>query len=203
MIDLRAYGDVLFRIDEVMTKKYDELLKFDEKYFYSQNDFNRAFLAHMFDIEPKSINLNETKELLKEPIKTYFNEGTFYSLNKALKSFYSECEIKEWFNYGGKPYHFKLDLEASKTGIGKESLAKTDEIITTFKNARSVYDGANIQISSKAKTHAGIYALQGENISVMPFVLREIKNKAVISYANTYKQDEIISLKLNLKGVIA
>ena len=54
MIDLRTYDDILFRVDEVLGEKMREWLKFDERFFYDQNDFNRAFLAYTFDIEPKS-----------------------------------------------------------------------------------------------------------------------------------------------------
>nr|DAR66824.1 MAG TPA: tail protein [Caudoviricetes sp.] len=160
-------------------------------------------LAQSFDVDIESLSESATRELIKNAFEIHFYSGTFYSLNKALKSFYSQCKIKEWHKYGGEPYHFKLELEASNQGISKESLTKTDEIVNVYKNVRSVYDGATIKISSKSNLTAGAYIASGENISVMPYVLRELESKAVINYANTYKQDEIISIKLNLKGVIA
>nr|DAO67332.1 MAG TPA: hypothetical protein [Caudoviricetes sp.] len=33
MFDLRTYSDVLFRVDEVMSDKYGEWLKFDDRFF--------------------------------------------------------------------------------------------------------------------------------------------------------------------------
>ncbi|WP_257617163.1 hypothetical protein [Campylobacter pinnipediorum] len=33
MLDLRAYSDVLFRIDEVIQNKLDEYLIFDDRFF--------------------------------------------------------------------------------------------------------------------------------------------------------------------------
>ena len=160
-------------------------------------------LAQSFDADIDGLSEAAARELIKNAFEIHFYSGTFYSLNKALKAFYSQCEIKEWHEYGGEPYHFKLELEASNQGIDKESLTKTDEIVNVYKNVRSVYDGATIKISSKSNLTAGAYIASGENISVMPYVLRELESKAVINYANTYKQDEIISIKLNLKGAIA
>lgn len=194
MLDLRAYSDVLFRVDEVMSDKYGEWLKFDDRFFYSQNDFNRAFLAFMFDVEPKSSSLEETKELLKEPIKTYFNEGTFYSLNKALKAFYSECEIKEWHEYGGEPYRFKLILEASKKGISEASLKKTTEMIEVYKNVRSVYDGSVIKLTSSANVYAGVSLSAGATICVDPLTPRDIETSQSAYFACALKTENIINL---------
>lgn len=194
MFDLRAYSDVLFRVDEVMSEKYGEWLKFDDRFFYSQNDFNRAFLAFMFDVEPKSSSLEETKELLKEPIKTYFNEGTFYSLNKALKAFYSQCEIKEWHEYGGEPYRFKLILEAGENGISEASLKKTTEIIEAYKNVRSVYDGSVIKLASSANIYAGVCLSAGATICVDPFSPRDIATDENLFFACALKTENIINL---------
>lgn len=194
MLDLRAYSDVLFRVDEVMSEKYGEWLKFNDKFFYSQNDFNRAFLAFMFDVEPKSSSLEETKELLKEPIKTYFNEGTFFSLNKALKALYSECEIKEWHEYGGAPYHFKLILEASKKGISETSLKKTTEMIEVYKNVRSVYDGSVIKLTSSANIYAGVSLSAGATICVDPLAPRDIETSQSAYFACALKTENIINL---------
>lgn len=202
MLNLKAYSDELFRIDEVLTARYDEWLKFNEKYFYQQNDFNRAFLAYHFDLE-QNLNDDEIKPLLNEPLKNHFLEGTFYSLNKALKAFYTNTTLKEWHSYNGKPYHFKLELEATTQGISRESLAKTDEIVAKFKNVRSVYDGATIKISSKANTHIGAYLTQGESIEVYPFVLRELSTKSGFNAFNAIKQDEIISINLDLRGGVS
>ena len=194
MFDLRTYSDVLFRVDEVMSDKYGEWLKFDDRFFYSQNDFNRAFLAFMFDVEPKSSSLEETKELLKEPIKTYFNEGTFYSLNKALKAFYSECEIKEWHEYGGEPYRFKLILEVGEKGISEASLKKTSEMIEVYKNVRSVYDGSVIKLTSNTNIYAGVSLSAGATICVDPITPRDIETSQSAYFACALKTENIINL---------
>ena len=200
MIDLCTYDDILFRVDEVLGEKMREWLKFDERFFYDQNDFNRAFLAYTFDIEPKSTSLDETKELLKEPIKTYFDEGTFTALAKALKSLYSDTTLKEWHEYGGEPYHFKLEFEASNKGIDFTTLNKSDKTIEVYKNVRSVYDGASIKLKTTTKTKVASVALSGESVSVYPYQIKNIAINSSFYHALAIKTAEIIKLNLDLRG---
>lgn len=202
MLDLRAYNDVLFRVDEVFSSKMDEYLAFDERFFYNQTDLNRPYLAHQFDTEPKSLSIDETKELLKAPLKTYFFEGTSESLETGLKAYYGGASTKQWSEYGGEPYHFKLILDASK-GLSKEQVAKTDKLIKTYKNVRSVYDGANIKVGIKADVKAYSYAISGENISVYPYVVSNINEHAHFKFGATTQINEIISIPINTKQIFA
>ena len=202
MLDLRAYNDVLFRVDEVFAPKMDEYLAFDECFFYNQTELNRAYLAHQFDTEPKSLSIEETKELLKAPLKTYFFEGTSESLEAGLKAYYSGASTKQWSEYGGEPYHFKLILDASK-GLSKEQVAKTDKLIKTYKNVRSVYDGTNIKVGIKADVKAYSYAISGENVSVYPYVVSNINEHAYFKAGATTQINEIISIPINTKQIFA
>ena len=202
MLDLRAYNDVLFRVDEVFAPKMDEYLAFDERFFYNQTNINRAYLAHQFDTEPKSLSIEETKELLKAPLKTYFFEGTSDSLETGLKAYYSCASTKQWSEYGGEPYHFKLILDASK-GLSKEQVAKTDKLIKTYKNVRSVYDGASIKATASINLKAYSYTFSGENISVDRYVVSNINEHAHFKFGAATQINEIISIPINTKQIFA
>lgn len=201
MLDLRAYNDALFRVDEVFAPKMDKYLAFDERFFYNQTDVNRAYLAHQFDTEPKSLSIEETKELLKAPLKTYFFEGTSDSLETGLKAYYSGASTKQWSEYGGEPYHFKLILDASK-GLSKEQVAKTDKLIKTYKNVRSVYDGASIKAIANINLKAYSYTFSGESISVDPYVISKISQRASFKVGATTQINEIISMPINAIRVL-
>lgn len=202
MLDLRAYNDVLFRVDEVFAPKMDEYLAFDERFFYNRTELNRAYLAHQFDTEPKSLSIEETKELLKTPLKTYFFEGTSESLETGLKAYYSGASTKQWIEYGGEPYHFKLILDASK-GLSKEQVTKTDKLIKTYKNVRSVYDGASIKATASINLKAYSYTFSGESISIDPYVISNISQRASFKAGATTQINEIISIPINTKQIFA
>ena len=151
-------------------------------------------LAQSFDADIDGLSEAAARELIKNAFEIHFYSGTFYSLNKALKAFYSQCEIKEWHEYGGEPYRFKLILEAGENGISEASLKKTTEIIEAYKNVRSVYDGSVIKLASSANIYAGVSLSAGATICVDPFSPRDIATDENLFFACALKTENIINL---------
>lgn len=194
MIDLRTYDDTLFRVDEVMGEKMREWLKFDKRFFYEQDDFNRAFLAQTFDVEPASQSLEETKKLLDEPLKTYFFEGTFFTLQKALKSFYGDSTLKQWFSYGGEPYHFKVEIDLKDDSTDETRYKKLDTLIEQYKNVRSVFKGFNLIRSTKSEVFIGANETDKERLELFPSQIPSLLLNAPLSTSAAYAQSEQVSV---------
>ena len=194
MIDLRTYDDTLFRVDEVMGEKMREWLKFDKRFFYEQDDFNRAFLAQTFDVEPASQSLEETKKLLDEPLKTYFFEGTFFTLQKALKSFYGDSTLKQWFSYGGEPYHFKVEIDLKDDSTDETRYKKLDTLIEQYKNVRSVFKGFNLIRNTKSEVFIGANETDKERLELFPSQIPSLLLNAPLSTSAAYAQSEQVSV---------
>ncbi len=160
-------------------------------------------LAASFDVDIDGLSQSEARELIKNAFEIHYYSGTFYSLNKALKALYSDVRVKEWFDYSGLPYHFKLELDASKNGLSPQILKRSDELINKYKNVRSVYDGANIKAGIKADVKAYSYAISGENVSVYPYVVSNINEHAHFKFGATTQINEIISIPINTKQIFA
>lgn len=154
-------------------------------------------LAASFDVDIDGLSQNEARELIKNAFEIHYYSGTFYSLNKALKALYSDVRVREWFEYKGEPYHFKLELDASKNGLSPQILKRSDELINKYKNVRSVYDGASISISAKAIAKAYSCVLSGESISVDPYTVSNISQRASFGLGGTTQINEIISAPIN------
>ncbi|AQW81282.1 phage tail protein [Campylobacter pinnipediorum] len=155
----------------------------------------------MFDVEPKSRSLEETKELLKEQIKTYFNEGTFNAIEKALRGLYADTKISNWYEYDGEPYHFKIELDSSKNGVNFDELTKVDEIANTYKNVRSVFDGASIKVGINTNINAASFTSISEDIVIYPAQIKNISTNNNYFIGSYTKLAEIISTQtINLKG---
>ena len=159
-------------------------------------------LAASFDVDINGLNENEARELIKNAYEIHYYSGTFYSLNKALSALYADAKVKEWFDYAGPPYHFKLELDASKNGVSPQTLKRSDEIINTYKNVRSVYDGANIKVDINADVKAYSYTFSGENISVDPYVVSNISQRASFKVGATMQINEIISIPIDAIRVL-
>ena len=160
-------------------------------------------LAASFDVDIDGLNENEARELIKNAFEIHYYSGTFYSLNKALSALYADTKVKEWFEYSGLPYHFKLELDASKNGVNPQTLKRSDEIINTYKNVRSVYDGASIKATASINLKAYSCTFSGESISVDPYVISNINQRASFKAGATTQINEIISIPINTKQIFA
>ncbi|WP_052137593.1 phage tail protein [Campylobacter sputorum] len=189
MFDLRTYSDEVFRVDEVLEKTLQKSLNFDTKFFYKNNDFNSNFLVNTFDIDTQDKNSKEISELLIEPLKTHFLEGTKYSLQKALKTFFGDSEIFEWHEYNGKPYHFKVKgIDITNSGTDKNALNHLDKTINEYKNVRSVCESIEFTQNKKFKQFVGVAFNVAVSVNLYPSVetkLESIFTKEISSYTHT------------------
>jgi len=77
------------------------------------------------------------RKQLANAIDLHKFKGTKYALQKALEAVGVSGEIKEWFEYGGEPYRFKVDLGIKNKEITPELHQKLLELINKYKNERS------------------------------------------------------------------
>lgn len=70
------------------------------------------FLAYAFKVEFWDENLSEDKKraLIKKSLDLHRHKGTIWALEQVFEALKIEAEVKEWFDYAGEPYHFKVNL---------------------------------------------------------------------------------------------
>ena len=76
------------------------------------------------------------RQAVKECMLVHKYKGTKYAVETALRSMYNSAEVKEWFEYGGEPFHFQVTVYGSN-GSGLKTLYLK---ILYAKNLRSVMD---------------------------------------------------------------
>lgn len=110
----------------------------------------------------KNSSIESKRQAIKECLLIHRYKGTKYAVEAALRSIYKDVKVYEWFEYGGKPYHFKIIIYDSSNDQEKRDrvLAK----VQYYKNLRSVLEetifevGVNTDIAVKAAfTPCGIY----------------------------------------------
>ena len=96
-------------------------------------------LGWQFHIEGWDLakTVEEKRKLIKSAIELYRYKGTPYAIKKVLEALGLQGEVKEWFEYNGKPYHFKVDLGAQNREITPELRDKLLRLINEYKNERS------------------------------------------------------------------
>lgn len=75
-------------------------------------------------------------------------KGTKFALEEVFKIIDIEGNVTEWFEYKGKPYHFKISLDVSQKSLDENSINLLLLLIDEYKNVRSKLEKLNIYLTS-------------------------------------------------------
>jgi len=140
--NIQAFAGILDKIFSELTEQ--DLQKLFVYAIDSQPEEVLDWLAWQFHVEGYDLakTVEEKRNFVKNAIELHRYKGTKYAVKKVLSTLNLGGEVKEWFEYGGEPYRFKLDLffeELIKHGITltPEVQDKLIELINNYKNERS------------------------------------------------------------------
>lgn len=117
---LRIYS----RIDELPEELLD-ILAYDFKVDWWDGDYS----------------LEEKRKTLKDSWRVHRMLGTKAAVEAAISAIYPQTKVQEWFEYGGKPYYFKLQIDATDQDISSARHRRVLERVNFYKNLRSHLDG--------------------------------------------------------------
>ncbi len=124
-------------------------------------------LAYDFKVEWYEYNapLENKRQTIKECILIHKYKGTRYATETALRSIYPVSKVSEWFEYGGKPYHFKAEIHDSTND--REKCMKTIQKVRFTKNVRSILEETVYIAAAQIKADAfGGAKTVGQNINI-------------------------------------
>jgi phage tail P2-like protein len=132
-------------VEELLKKLFEELLeKTNAEVIYPNidqidNEELLDLLGWQFHIEGWDLakTVEEKRKLIKSAIELHRCKGTPYAIKKVLEALGLEGQVKEWFEYGGEPYYFKVDLGVQNREITPELRDKLLRLINDYKNERS------------------------------------------------------------------
>ena len=108
----------------------------------------------------------EKRNLLKSAIDIHRYKGTKYALKKVLETLNMSGDIREWFEYGGEPFHFKVLLNIFDRGLSDELEQQLLRLINKFKNKRSVLEAIEIFLTTNCTQNIYTYVLLGETVTI-------------------------------------
>ncbi len=100
-------------------------------------------LAYDFKVDwwDAEYTLAEKRQTLKDSWQVHRHLGTKAAVERAISAIYPETKVLEWFEYGGEPYCFKLEIDLTKTGFDKQRQKRVLDRVEYYKNLRSHLDG--------------------------------------------------------------
>lgn len=152
------------------------------------------FLAYSFGVEIEGLNEKEARNILQNAFSIHFFAGTKYTLKTALESIFSATKITEWFEYGGEPYHFRVDVDAN-SGVNDDIYKKIDAAIKKYKNIRSVLEAIRVFLSTEGDMYFASIATAGEALTLYPYFPTDINMNASVFFLATTHIVETINIK--------
>ncbi|WP_158560668.1 phage tail protein [Paenibacillus contaminans] len=115
---------IFTRLDSISDEEADEL----------------AWQFHV-DFYGPPLPLEKKRELVKRSVAWHRIKGTPAAVEEIVSAAFDSAEVKEWFEYGGHPYHFKV---VTREIVTPEKYGQIVKAINSIKNARSVLDDIEV-----------------------------------------------------------
>lgn len=154
------------RIDELSEEAVDEL----------------AWQFHV-DFYDSKLPIEKKRNLVKKSPMLHKIKGTPQAVIDAVETIFGRTKLKEWFEYGGKPYFFGLDIDITEHGANEENMKMLDTLIRAYKNKRSWIEYIHICLTNQSKIFYGTALLTGEKVTVYPYTPNAIETKGQIKIA--------------------
>lgn len=123
-----------------------------------------------------SYPLEVKRQTIKDSVKIHRKLGTKYAVETAIGAMYPETKVKEWFEYGGKPYMFKIVLGIDKYGVSIHQQNKIVERVQSYKNLRSHLEAISYQTQKHAIVQAGAVHSIGTRLEIYPYLTKSIES---------------------------
>ena len=91
------------------------------------------------DFYESSMSIETKRQLVRESIAWHRIKGTKAAVEKMAQTVFKGGVVTEWFEYGGEPYHFRIDL-LTAPNITQDDTARLFAVVNASKNVRSVLD---------------------------------------------------------------
>ena len=97
-----------------------------------------AWQWHVDFYEP-SMSIETKRQLVRESIAWHRIKGTKAAVEKMAQTVFKGGVVTEWFEYGGEPYHFRIDV-LNAPNMTEESRERLLAVVNASKNTRSWLD---------------------------------------------------------------
>lgn len=127
-----------------------------------------------------AVSVEEKRDLVKGAVEIHRLKGTKAALLRIFEMLSMRGVISEWYEYGGEPYKFKVEiLELSERGLDEQTYVLLERLIDEYKNVRSWLDELNVYLTVRGVVPiVAMASLFGEEITVYPYNVTEVESAA-------------------------
>lgn len=179
-------------INKVTTETVNELImsRIDELPEPVVNSL--AWQLHV-DTYSEDMDISQKRELVKNAIKDHKYKGTSWAVKSVVKVLLGYTKAEEWFEYGGSPFHFRVNGESGPIPNG-DKLQSLVDAICEAKNVRSWLDGISFERKKPVSKYLAMPVIMHKEIHIgMPDVGPQNAglNKAMFMPVSIFKEVKV------------
>ncbi|MVB11087.1 Phage tail protein [Caprobacter fermentans] len=138
----------------------------------------------------------EKRRMIRNSSMIHKFKGTAYAVQKIVEGVFGEAGIvREWFEYDGEPYHFKVEIYCNTRGVGGADQLRAAELINAGKNLRSELDGLSLILSQGMTECIAAAASFGALVEVYPIGTPDTVDLRISSTAAQSATVEVYNLE--------
>ena len=140
-------------------------------------------LASDFKVDWWDFNasVEDKRAVFKSHFGIHRKLGTAGAVKNAISSIYESATISEWFDYGGLPYHYKIDIDLGIEFSDYDKFRTVLQNAKIYANQRSILDTISFSSSRKSKLYVGTAVQYGINQLLL---VEEISDIALTWYVD-------------------
>lgn len=122
------------------------------------------------DFYEDSLALVIRRALVKKSIPWHRRKGTKAIVQEYVSTVLSNGVVTEWFDYGGSPYHFRVQTDEIITDA--TVYERLTSVINAVKNVRSWLDALIVNRSWNGKIYVGGITVMGRSLTLSPVAFK-------------------------------
>lgn len=114
-----------------------------------------------------------SEALARKVIRAMFDAmpyaGTAAALIGPVEALSETVRVLEWFEYGGTPYNFRVEVDASQNGLDAALINMIEKTVNKQKNARSILESIKASMLGRSTPKLSAATHGGEVTTVYPY----------------------------------
>lgn len=106
-----------------------------------------AYQRHV-DFYEFDLPIEQKRELIKNSIAWHRKKGTPWAVEKVASIVFPSADVVEWFDYDGKPYTFKVEVE--QPFVASKDIRRLKDVVESTKNKRSHLESIAIKMKEQS-----------------------------------------------------
>lgn len=123
-------------------------------------------LAYDFKVDwwDPEYSLEEKRRTLNDSWRVHRMLGTKAAVETAISAIYPNGKVREWFEYGGQPYHFRIvDVDPKQAQNGYDTFIS---LLKTVKRLSATLDSIVLGCSDEHRLYTGFAVRMGRHTTV-------------------------------------